>query len=41
MKKLVTKTQMKAIDSYSIEKIGIPSMVLMENAANEVVRIME
>ncbi|UJF16121.1 NAD(P)H-hydrate dehydratase [Jeotgalibaca sp. MA1X17-3] len=41
MKKLVTRTQMKAIDSYSIEKIGIPSMVLMENAANEVVRIME
>lgn len=41
MKKIVTRTQMKAIDSYSIEKIGIPSMVLMENAANEVVRIME
>lgn len=41
MKKLVNRTQMKAIDSYSIEKVGIPSMVLMENAANEAVRIME
>ena len=41
MKKLVNRTQMKAIDSYSIEKVGIPSMVLMENAANEVVRVME
>lgn len=30
---IVTGTQMKAIDQYTIEKIGIPSMVLMERAA--------
>lgn len=29
----VTGPQMKAIDQYTIEKIGIPSMVLMERAA--------
>lgn len=30
---VVTREEMQAIDSYSIENIGIPSMVLMERAA--------
>ena len=33
MQYVVTKKEMQAIDAYSIEKIGIPSMVLMERAA--------
>lgn len=41
MQKVVTSNQMKAIDSYTIEKIGIPSMVLMERAALQVVNVMK
>ena len=41
MKKLVNSNQIKKIDSYSIETIGIPSLVLMENAANQVVTTMQ
>lgn len=41
MKKLMNSEQMKAIDNFSIEQMGIPAMVLMENAANQVVRTME
>lgn len=33
MRHLVTGSQMKAIDRYTIETIGIPSLVLMERAA--------
>ncbi len=33
MKKLVNANQMKQIDGYSIDEIGIPSLVLMEKAA--------
>ena len=33
MKKLANANQMKQIDGYSIEQIGIPSLVLMEKAA--------
>lgn len=33
MKYLVTGEQMKAVDKYTIETIGIPSLVLMERAA--------
>ena len=33
MKKLANADQMKRIDGYSIEEIGIPSLVLMEKAA--------
>ena len=33
MERIVTGTGMKKTDSYTIEKIGIPSMVLMERAA--------
>lgn len=33
MRYLVSGSQMKQIDRYTIEKIGIPSMVLMERAA--------
>lgn len=40
MKYVVNATQMKAIDDYSIEKIGIPSLVLMEKAAMAVVDAM-
>ncbi|WP_123039265.1 NAD(P)H-hydrate dehydratase [Cohnella candidum] len=42
---LVTSAEMRAIDRFAIEGIGIPAMVLMENAgravADEVVRIQE
>lgn len=34
----VTGNQMKAIDNYCIEKLGIPGIVLMENAALKVVK---
>lgn len=30
--KLVTSSEMRAIDKYAIEKLGIPGVVLMENA---------
>ncbi len=33
MRSLVTGEQMKAIDRYTIEEIGIPSLVLQERAA--------
>lgn len=33
MQRLATGVQMKAVDRYTIEDIGIPSMVLMERAA--------
>ena len=33
MRTLVTGRKMKEIDAYTIENIGIPSMVLMERAA--------
>lgn len=34
----VTGNQMKAIDNYCIEKLGIPGIVLMENAALKVIK---
>lgn len=33
MKEVVTAAEMKSIDSYTIHKLGIPSIVLMERAA--------
>ena len=33
MKKLMNGAQMKMIDVYSIQEVGIPSLVLMERAA--------
>ena len=33
MKKLMNGVQMKRIDVYSIQEVGIPSLVLMERAA--------
>lgn len=41
MQYIVTKQEMQAIDSYAIEKIGIPGEVLMERAALEVVKVVE
>ena len=38
---LPTGEQMRRADLYTIEEIGVPSMVLMERAALEVVRCME
>ena len=32
---------MKAADTYTIEKVGIPSLVLMERAALETVRVLK
>lgn len=40
MKAVVTGKEMKAIDSYTIDILGIPSLVLMERAAGAVVRHM-
>lgn len=34
----VTGNEMKAIDNYCIEKLGIPGIVLMENAALKVIK---
>ena len=33
MKTVLTGREMKAIDTYTIQKLGIPSLVLMERAA--------
>lgn len=33
MKYIVNQKEMQAIDNYSIQKAGIPSLVLMERAA--------
>lgn len=41
MEYIVTKNQMKALDTYTIEEIGIPSMVLMERAALSVFEAMK
>ena len=41
MKYLLTGKQMQEADRYTIEQIGIPSMVLMERAALQTVEIME
>lgn len=41
MEYLVTAAEMKQYDRNTIEKIGIPGMVLMERAAYEVFRIIE
>lgn len=38
MKELLNSSQMKACDNYTIEEIGIPSLVLMERAALAVVQ---
>ena len=37
MKKIVTSSEMKEIERRTIEEIGIPSLVLMERAAMQVV----
>ena len=36
MKRILTGAQMRAADNYTIEHIGIPSMVLMERASMQV-----
>lgn len=40
MKYIVNSQEMKAIDNYSIKRMGIPSLVLMERAALSVVDVM-
>lgn len=40
MEILATGKEMQAIDAYTIEQIGIPSMVLMEKAAMAVVQVL-
>lgn len=40
MKAVVTGSEMKRIDTYTIEKLGIPSLVLMERAAWSMVQRM-
>lgn len=39
MKNIVSGTDMKKVDSYTIQKIGIPSIVLMERAALSVTEL--
>lgn len=39
MRYIVKREEMQALDAYSIEEIGIPSMVLMERAAMAVVQV--
>lgn len=41
MKYIVTGDQMRYADNYTIEKMGVPSLVLMERAALQVVQTME
>lgn len=41
MKGIVTATEMKSYDRYTIETVGIPSLVLMERAAFSVVQHLE
>lgn len=41
MRYLPDGNQMKEADSYTIEKVGIPSLVLMERAALQIVAVME
>lgn len=41
MQYIVTKKEMQAIDAYTMDKIGIPSVVLMERAALSVVEEIE
>ena len=41
MQYLVDGLQMKKADQYTIEKVGIPSLELMERAAASCVRVME
>ena len=38
MRHLLTGEQMKQVDRYTIENVGIPSLVLMERAAMAVAR---
>ncbi len=39
--KILTAAQMRKIDRISIEKLGIPGMVLMENAGRNLLRLLE
>ena len=41
MRYVVDSQEMKAIDNYTIQEIGIPSLVLMERAALAVVEQIE
>ena len=41
MNRLVTTSQMREIDRKTIEEVGIPGLLLMENAGLGVVRIVE
>ena len=41
MENIVKGTDMKKIDSYTINEIGIPSLVLMERAAKSVADLID
>ena len=41
MERIVTGKEMKALDAYTIEQIGIPSLVLMERAGLAVTEAMK
>lgn len=38
MIEIMSKNKCKILDKYTIEEVGIPSLILMENAANEVIK---
>ena len=39
--KVLTASQMREVDRITIEELGVPGMVLMENAGSSVVRVLE
>ena len=41
MDRILTGRGMKSVDTYTIQEVGIPSMVLMERAALEVTRFIK
>ena len=41
MERIISGTDMKKVDEYTINEVGIPSLVLMERAAKSVADLIE